>query len=54
MRAVGSANATNTLPIFIPCHRVIAKNGGLGGYGGGLEMKINLLEHEWWCGLPRN
>ena len=54
MRAVGSANATNTLPIFIPCHRVIAQNGGLGGYSGGLEMKINLLEHEGWCGLRRN
>lgn len=48
VRAVGSANATNTLPIIIPCHRVIAQNGGLGGYGGGLDMKIKLLELEGW------
>ena len=48
MRAVGTANATNTLPILIPCHRVIAKNGGLGGYGGGLDIKIKLLELEGW------
>ncbi len=48
MRAVGTANATNTLPIVIPCHRVIAQNGGLGGYGGGLDMKIKLLELEGW------
>jgi len=48
MRAVGTANATNTLPIVIPCHRVIAQNGGLGGYGGGLDMKIKLLELEEW------
>jgi len=54
MRAVGSANATNTLPIIVPCHRVIAKNGGLGGYGGGLVMKIKLLELEGWCELGRN
>jgi len=48
VRAVGSANATNTLPIIIPCHRVISRNGGLGGYGGGLDMKIKLLELEGW------
>lgn len=48
VRAVGSANATNTLPIIIPCHRVISNNGGLGGYGGGLDMKIKLLELEGW------
>ena len=48
VRAVGSANATNTLPIIIPCHRVIAQNGGLGGYGGGLDLKIKLLELEGW------
>ena len=48
VRAVGTANATNPLPIVIPCHRVIAKNGGLGGYRGGLDMKIKLLEFEGW------
>jgi len=44
-RAVGSANAGNHLPIVIPCHRVVASN-GLGGYGGGLPMKIKLLRME--------
>ena len=47
-RAVGIANATNPLPIIIPCHRVIAKNGGLGAYRAGLDMKIKLLEFEGW------
>lgn len=45
-RAVGSANARNPLPIIIPCHRIIANNGKLGGYGGGLKMKIYLLAFE--------
>lgn len=44
-RAVGAANANNNLPIVIPCHRVVASN-GLGGYGGGLEMKKRLLRLE--------
>lgn len=44
-RAVGSANAKNKLPIIIPCHRVIASN-GLGGYGGGLNLKKKLLQLE--------
>ena len=38
-RAVGTANAKNTIPVIIPCHRVIANNGTLGGYGGGLKDK---------------
>ena len=46
VRAAGSANATNPLPILIPCHRVISSDGSLGGYGGGLEMKQWLLDHE--------
>jgi len=46
MRAVGSANGNNPLCIVIPCHRVIAKDGGLGGYTGGLERKQWLLELE--------
>ena len=46
VRAVGSANAWNPIPIVIPCHRVIAHNGSLGGYGGGLPMKKWLLKHE--------
>ena len=46
MRAVGGANGANPVSIIIPCHRVIAANGGLGGYGGGLEVKRALLELE--------
>ena len=45
-RAVGTAMARNPLPILIPCHRVITSAGGLGGYGGGLDMKRWLLAHE--------
>ncbi len=45
-RAVGLANNRNPLPIFIPCHRVVGKNGSLVGYGGGLQMKRRLLELE--------
>jgi methylated-DNA-[protein]-cysteine S-methyltransferase len=44
-RAVGTANASNPLPLVIPCHRVVAAN-GLGGYGGGLKLKQRLLEIE--------
>lgn len=44
-RAVGNANSKNRIPIFIPCHRVIASN-GIGGYNGGLEIKRFLLENE--------
>ena len=46
VRAAGSANAKNPLPILVPCHRVISSNGSLGGYGGGQEMKQWLLDHE--------
>ena len=46
VRAVGSANGSNPIPIVIPCHRVIAHDGSLGGYGGGLTMKKWLLKHE--------
>ena len=45
-RAVGSANGKNPLPIVIPCHRVIAGDGSLGGFGGGLPMKTALLALE--------
>jgi methylated-DNA-[protein]-cysteine S-methyltransferase len=44
-RAVGTVNARNRLPLVIPCHRVVASN-GLGGYGGGLDMKKKLLTLE--------
>jgi len=46
MRAVGQALGKNPLPIIIPCHRVIANSGKLGGFGGGLEMKKHLLSLE--------
>lgn len=45
-RAVGNANANNPLPIIIPCHRVIANDGSIGGYGGGVKTKRFLLELE--------
>jgi methylated-DNA-[protein]-cysteine S-methyltransferase len=45
-RAVGSANARNVLPVVAPCHRVIAADGTLGGFNGGLRLKERLLEHE--------
>ena len=45
-RAVGQANGANPIPIVLPCHRVIASGGGIGGYGGGLPMKRQLLGLE--------
>lgn len=45
-RAVGAANGANPLPIVIPCHRVIRKDGSPGGYGGGLALKVALLRLE--------
>ena len=45
-RAVGSANGANPIPIVIPCHRVIAADGKLGGFGGGLPVKRALLALE--------
>jgi len=45
-RAVGMANNRNPIPIFIPCHRVIGANGSLVGYGGGLPVKVHLLDLE--------
>jgi len=46
VRAVGSANGANPVAVIVPCHRVIGSNGSLTGYGGGLERKKWLLEHE--------
>ncbi len=46
VRAVGQALGKNPLPIIVPCHRVLASNGSLCGFGGGLEMKRNLLRLE--------
>ncbi len=45
-RAVGSANAVNPIAILIPCHRVIASDGTLGGFAGGVSVKSKLLDLE--------
>lgn len=45
-RAVGAANGRNPIPIIVPCHRLLGHDGGLTGFGGGLERKRYLLEHE--------
>jgi methylated-DNA-[protein]-cysteine S-methyltransferase len=46
VRAVGLANGANPVGVIVPCHRVIGANGSLTGYGGGMERKRWLLEHE--------
>jgi methylated-DNA-[protein]-cysteine S-methyltransferase len=46
VRAVGLANGSNPIGVVVPCHRVIGADGSLTGYGGGLERKKWLLEHE--------
>lgn len=45
-RAVGRAVGANPVPLLVPCHRVVASDGGLGGFGGGLPMKRALLRQE--------
>ncbi len=45
-RAAGNALHNNPIPIVVPCHRVLHSGGGLGGYGGGLDMKRHLLKLE--------
>jgi methylated-DNA-[protein]-cysteine S-methyltransferase len=45
-RAVGQALNRNPIPLFIPCHRVVARDGRLGGYGSGIKWKIRLLKNE--------
>ena len=52
VRAVGSANGRNPLCIIIPCHRVIAADGSLGGYSGGLDLKSRLLDLEQKKAMP--
>lgn len=46
VRAIGMANNKNKIVIVVPCHRVIGKSGKLTGFGGGMDKKIWLLEHE--------
>lgn len=50
-RAVGNANGQNSIPLIVPCHRVIETNGGLGGFGHGIEVKKRLLSLEKVNGL---
>lgn len=45
-RAVGNANGQNSIPLIVPCHRVIESNGGLGGFGHGIKVKKRLLGLE--------
>lgn len=53
-RAVGNANGKNPLPILIPCHRVITSQGSLGGYSGGIAIKMALLHLEQGENSPKN
>ena len=53
-RAVGAANGRNPISIIVPCHRVIATNGKLTGYAGGVERKQWLLQHEHAAIAPQN
>ncbi len=53
-RAVGAANGRNPIAIVVPCHRVIGSNGSLTGYGGGLDLKRWLIEHEARLRAMRN
>jgi len=53
-RAVGAANGANPVSLIVPCHRVIGSSGTLVGYGGGLEKKKWLLEHEAHAGRARS
>jgi len=46
VRAVGAANGRNPIPIIVPCHRVVGSDGSLTGFGGGIERKRWLLDHE--------
>jgi methylated-DNA-[protein]-cysteine S-methyltransferase len=54
VRAVGTACATNPLPVVVPCHRVLRSDGKLGGYIGGLEAKAALLSLESGGTIDRN
>src|SRR5437667_5551316 len=46
VRAVGATNGANPIPIVVPCHRVVGSNGSLTGFGGGINVKRWLLDHE--------
>ena len=53
-RAVGQACGSNNVVLFVPCHRVVAAHGKLGGFGGGLKLKEALLRHEGFFGFQRS
>ena len=53
-RAVGRACGSNKAVLFVPCHRVVAAQGKLGGFGGGLELKTALLRHEGFLSFQRS
>jgi methylated-DNA-[protein]-cysteine S-methyltransferase len=52
-RAVGRALGKNPIPIIVPCHRIIETDGSLGGYSSGIEIKLRLLEIEYYTKLSR-
>jgi methylated-DNA-[protein]-cysteine S-methyltransferase len=54
VRAVGLANGANPIAVVVPCHRVVGANASLTGYGGGLERKRWLLDHERAAAHPRD
>jgi methylated-DNA-[protein]-cysteine S-methyltransferase len=54
VRAVGAANGRNPVPILVPCHRVIASNGDLQGFGAGLDVKRALLDLEGAASLQKS
>ena len=53
-RAVGNALASNPAPVVVPCHRVVSTGGRLGGYTGGLDIKLHLLALEGFAAPARN
>ncbi len=52
-RAVGQALSRNPLPIVLPCHRIIESDGSIGGYSSGVNIKIRLLELEYYSGISK-
>jgi len=53
VRAVGQALSKNPIPIVIPCHRVIESDGSIGGYAGGVNTKVRLLEMEYYAKMNK-
>ncbi|MFH0932809.1 MAG: methylated-DNA--[protein]-cysteine S-methyltransferase [Nitrospirota bacterium] len=53
-RAVGQALSRNPIPILLPCHRIIASDGSIGGYSSGIDIKRRLLEIEYYVKLAKN